>query len=80
MKLFLQNLCAAALFLPLMAFGDTIGDYCGMNDPMNRPWLKKIAPDKLKLMRDAGVKWVRTDMHWSSVERPRGKYNFQNDD
>ena len=80
MKLFLQNLCATALFLPLMAFGDTIGDYCGMNDPMNRPWLKKIAPDKLKLMQDAGVKWVRTDMHWSSVERLRGKYNFQNND
>ena len=80
MKLFLLNIYATAFFLPLMAFGDSIGDYCGINDPMNRPWLKKIAPDKLKLMQNAGVKWVRTDMHWSSVERPRGKYNFQNND
>lgn len=35
------------------------------------------AQRELSLMRRAGIGWVRTDFSWSSVERPRGQWHFE---
>ncbi len=34
----------------------------------------------LDAIRDAGFKWVRTDLHWSAVETSAGVYNWNNFD
>jgi len=31
---------------------------------------------QMQLMYDAGMRWVRTDIEWSHVERPEGTWNF----
>ncbi|MDO5309642.1 MAG: beta-galactosidase [Planctomycetia bacterium] len=34
------------------------------------------APNNLKLMRQAGIRWVRADFSWSAVEGPQGQWHF----
>lgn len=31
---------------------------------------------QMRLMYEAGMRWVRTDIEWSDVERPEGKWDF----
>jgi polysaccharide biosynthesis protein PslG len=34
-------------------------------------------PDEMRLLANAGFKWVRMDFVWSATERERGKYDFR---
>jgi len=34
-------------------------------------------PGEMKLLADAGFKWVRMDFHWGATEREKGQYDFR---
>jgi len=34
-------------------------------------------PGEMKMLADAGFKWVRMDFHWGGTEREKGKYDFR---
>ncbi len=34
-------------------------------------------PGEMKMLADAGFKWVRMDFHWGTTEREKGKYDFR---
>jgi hypothetical protein len=33
-------------------------------------------PENLRMLRTAGIRWVRTDFSWSTVEGPQGVWHF----
>jgi hypothetical protein len=55
--------------------GPVVGDGWGVNIHFT-----KEKQGELKMIRDAGFKWVRMDMLWSQVEKAKGHYDFSNYD
>jgi len=51
--------------------GPVVGQGWGVNIHFTRE-----QPGELRMIRDAGFKWVRMDMTWSKVEKVRGVFDF----
>src|SRR6266542_3823452 len=67
-----------ALALALPARGEraklpelTIPGALGVNIHFTDP-----KPGEMKMLADAGFRWVRMDFTWGGTEREKGKYNF----
>jgi polysaccharide biosynthesis protein PslG len=48
-----------------------IGDGLGVNIHFTDP-----RPGEIKMLADAGVRWVRMDFKWDATERAKGEYDF----
>ena len=46
---------------------ETLGVNIGFTDPR---------PGEVKMIRDAGFRWIRMDLKWDATEREKGKYDF----
>ena len=54
----------------------TIGSPYGICAHLNR-WEYDRMPQELKLIRQAGIRHVRTDLDWNQVEKIKGSWNFK---
>src|SRR5262245_45036107 len=52
-------------------FGETLGVNTHYGTPRG-----EVDPAALLRLADAGVRWIRNDLDWASVERVRGTYDF----
>ena len=50
---------------------ETLGQGLGVNIHFTDP-----QPGELKMIADAGFRWVRMDFVWADTERERGRYDF----
>ena len=69
-----------AIFPGLLLIGaekeSTIGSPYGICAHLNR-WEFDRMPQELKLIRQAGIRHVRTDLDWNQVEKIKGSWNFE---
>lgn len=69
-----------AIFPGLLLLGaekvSTIGSPYGICAHLNR-WEFERMPQELKLIRQAGIRHVRTDLDWNQVEKIKGSWNFE---
>ena len=73
MRYLLLSMGMAAIFFPAAAPADFINAPYGICALVNRqPKLKMIASE-LKLMREAGIEWARTNIMWYRVESKAGR-------
>ena len=54
----------------------TIGSPYGICAHLNR-WEYDRMPQELELIRQAGIRHVRTDLDWNQIEPEKGKWNFE---
>ena len=54
----------------------TIGSPYGICAHLNR-WEFDRMPQELELMKQAGIRHVRTDLDWNRVEKIKGSWNFE---
>lgn len=54
----------------------TIGSPYGICAHLNR-WEYDRMPQELELMKQAGIRHVRTDLDWNQVEKTKGSWNFE---
>ena len=53
--------------LPTAILPDGLGVNIHFTDPR---------PGEMKMLADAGFRWIRMDFHWGSIEKVRGAYDF----
>lgn len=58
---------SGAAELPKLAVPDATGVNIHFTDPR---------PGEMKMLAEAGFRWVRMDFAWSGIEREKGKYDF----
>ncbi|MCY9018883.1 glycoside hydrolase family 5 protein [Priestia megaterium] len=69
------------IFLTLFFFkkdeNNTINSYGEIPQGLGVSIHRGISEEDIQAIADAGFKWVRIDIFWSSVEKTKGKYNFK---
>lgn len=66
----------SGLILASVCEAENIGDPFGVCAHLNR-WEYSRMPEELELMRQAGIRNVRSDLDWKQVEPQKGKWDFR---
>lgn len=69
LSLFICRLSPAQSAIPPLPL--TIADGIGVNIHFTQP-----QPGEMKIIADAGFKWIRMDIAWNATEREKGVYDF----
>jgi hypothetical protein len=67
------------IFFPLRSVSQETSPF-GVSMHIDGGYEYNQMPENLRLVHEAGIRWVRTDVVWSSVERPQGVWHFDNFD
>ena len=69
----MKYILPAILLAAVACYGETpVPDGFGINIHFTDP-----RPGEMKMIVDAGFKWVRMDLNWGGTEREKGKYDFR---